>query len=255
MPMTNLAPIDRESSRELSQGQRDMPTSSHSRCPAHAMTPTVRVATAALSALKISEMERERRRFAALRFVQQMQAHADREKARADASLRKSLLEHTYKWAIAERDKTTMAALGEWQGALVRDNETTSRQSLDQSAHFANRYNRENAVPLFMADGLERLMRTASRSSSIGRSVPQEGKSMKPNISPMKQRPFDEDLDNVGEGNEIFSCASLPHLHASEKTKHTRCRSTTKKKNLKRYLNKPIGQARPGIVDLRGLWP
>ena len=255
MPMTNLAPIDRESSRELSQGQRDMPTSSHSRCPAHAMTPTVRVATAALSALKISEMERERRRFAALRFVQQMQAHADREKARADANLRKSLLEHTYKWAIAERDKTTMAALGEWQGALVRDNETTSRQSLDQSAHFANRYNRENAVPLFMADGLERLMRTASRSSSIGRSVPQEGKSMKPSISPMKQRPFDEDLDNVGEGNEIFSCASLPHLHASEKTKHTRCRSTTKKKNLKRYLNKPIGQARPGIVDLRGLWP
>lgn len=139
--------------------------------PRVAVTPTVRVATAAKSAIRVAELERIRRKKAAQQFVLDMRSRADTKKAKEDAQLRKTLLEHTYRWAIAERDRINMSQRGVWNGALVGDKVGTStRGSMTMSGSLHSRdgsHDEFTSVPKFMADGLERLIRTASRSSNI----------------------------------------------------------------------------------------
>lgn len=137
--------------------------------PRVAVTPTVRVATAAKSAIRVAEMERNRRKKSAQQFVNDMRNRAETKRAKQDAQLRRTLLEHTYRWAMAERDRINMTERGVWNGILVGEKRGNStRGSMAMSLGQEDVSNGDfTSVPKFMADGLERLIRTASRSSTI----------------------------------------------------------------------------------------
>ena len=267
VPLRAHTLVARPVSKPLSQGSFRASTPASSNASSQlgyrrtAMTPTVRVATAAVSAIRMAEMEKERRKNTAKKFVALMRTQADQRKAKQDAQLRKSLLEHTYKWAIAERDRTTMAHSGTWNGTVVGDRDTTSRQNQDAIARAALLNTRADTVPRFMAEGLERLIRTASRSSSMGRPMTQEGMQMMAGMgdgagnSPIPNIPISP-MRSAGHRG-LHNSKSMPGIR-SKKTTTSRRRKVKKKR---RYSNtKKLTALRSppqveGIVDLSSDWP